>query len=1124
MSTGQDSLGAIATELAKILEPLKEVTAANAKPFFLELGIPVTDAQAASLGPPIGVMASKTEELVAIIPELIAALSADDWGTALEKALEASVKIGETVSSLDQLSVSAAGLAVPDAGELASRIFSFLLAQRLDAVGSLNGLLEFTGLLERHDFNMDSADPAAPPYTVHSFHLDAIGEWMRDPAGKARSLWGWGPGFNGDLLFPRIEKLLAETGAPVFYDSTASPKRLDIVFLELLPATSGPAGLTARLKNSIATGPQVIELGPEFRLELNAEFAPPIATELTIHTDGTASFLPPTPTALSGHLDTKFVVEKPDPHDPFLLFGVAGGSRFQFGNFIFGAGGGFQWNGGGAAGDLNISGALNAGKVVIDATQGDGFLSKILPGTHIEADFSLLMGISTERGFYFSGSSALEIRLPAHIALGPVSIEGLTISAALRDSQLPVSLGADIKGALGPIEAVVQNMGVTATLSFPPQNRGNLGPLQLDVGFKPPNGVGLRVDAGPITGGGFLSLDFDKGEYFGALELSFKGIFTLKAVGIINTKLPDGSKGFALLILITAEFTPIQLGFGFTLLGVGGLLGHNHSLDTDALRLGVRTGAVSSILFPPDVVGNIARIVSDLKSFFPITVGHFVVAPMGKLGWGTPTLISLELGVILDIPSPQFTIIGVLRCILPEEHAPILRLQVNFAGGIDFDRGLIWFDASLFDSNLLVYTLSGDMAVRISWGDQSIFVISIGGFHPAFHEVPSDLTGMRRLTIALMSGENPRLIAQAYFAITSNTVQSGARLELYAAAAGFNINGYLGFDLLIQFDPFSLLADIYAGLALRRGTHVLFSIDVHCRLSGPTPWHANGDGSFKILFVRIHVGFDVTWGDDTPALPSGSENVLDLLLAAARDSRNWRAAIPVNSAQTVTLRQVEPPEGTVLLHPFGILSVSQKIVPLGVPIDRFGNKKPSGDTSFEMSWEGGGSEPAKEEFAIANFLTLSDNEKLSRKSFEKMRSGLTLSTGDSTAMGAPVEKDVSYELSYVHKKRGLVIKGGLVLLLKSMFDRLALGGAVSESPLSAARRKAGGNGPARVEVAGEEFHVVKTSDLSLAGAGTSALGQAEAYALHDQLVRDDPSLAGTLQVMGSHELFMAEAA
>jgi hypothetical protein len=71
--------------------------------------------------------------------------------------------------------------------------------------------------------------------------------------------------------------------------------------------------------------------------------------------------------------------------------------------------------------------------------------------------------------------------------------------------------------------------------------------------------------------------------------------------------MPDGSKGFALLILVTAEFTPIQLGYGFVLIGVGGLLGLNRSLDTEALRLGVRTGGVNSVLFPPDVIGNIVQ-------------------------------------------------------------------------------------------------------------------------------------------------------------------------------------------------------------------------------------------------------------------------------------------------------------------------------------------------------------------------------------------------------------------------------------------------------------------------------------------------------------------------------------
>ena len=48
------------------------------------------------------------------------------------------------------------------------------------------------------------------------------------------------------------------------------------------------------------------------------------------------------------------------------------------------------------------------------------------------------------------------------------------------------------------------------------------------------------------------------------MELSFK-FLSLKAIGLLNTKFPDGRPGFSLLIIIAAEFTPIQLGFGFTL-------------------------------------------------------------------------------------------------------------------------------------------------------------------------------------------------------------------------------------------------------------------------------------------------------------------------------------------------------------------------------------------------------------------------------------------------------------------------------------------------------------------------------------------------------------------------------
>jgi len=1122
-----DSLGQVAIELAKLLEPLKtELAPGRAKGLFAQLGITVTDAQATALGADLNKIVTRTGELVALVPVIITALVDEDYTTAVEKGLQATVKVAQAIIAIDDLSAAAQGLAIPDAGSIAQRLFDFLLARYLDSAHGLNDVLEFAGILDRQDFDAASVPPADPPYTVYTYNFTAIGDWLSDPAGKATTLYGWGSGFDGQKLFPRLEKLLALSGMPVIYDSTSTPRKLDVVIFELVPTTSGPPGLAIRLRDSISTGVQTIPLANEAQLEIEAEFSPPSDTQLTIGTDGSISFTPPSASSsMSGRFAARLIVRRQSPPDPFIIFGVAGGSRLEFSDLILGFAAGLQWTAGVASGTLDISGALNGGKLIIDATSGDGFLTKILPGTRIEADFSFLMGVSTDRGFYFSGSSALEIRLPTHIELGPISIEGLTIAAALEDGTVPLALGADIRAMLGPIEAVVQNMGVRATLSFPPGNSGNLGPLQLDSGFKPPTGVGLRVEAGPLTGGGFLSLDVDKGEYFGALELSFKGTFALKAVGIINTKLPDGNPGFALLILVTAEFTPVQLGFGFTLNGVGGLLGLNRSLDTDALRRGVKTGSVSSILFPPDVVGNILQIISDLQSFFPITRDHFVVAPMGKIGYGTPTLITLELGVILDIPAPQLTIIGVLRCILPKEEAPVLKLQVNFAGGIDFQRGLIWFDASLFDSSLLVFTLTGDMALRIGWGEQSIFIISVGGFHPAFKEVPSDLTAMRRLSIALLSGDNPRLMAAAYFALTSNTVQSGARVELYAGAGGFNLYGYLGYDLLVQFQPFHFVADIYAGLALRAGDSVLCGVHVRCQLSGPQPWNANGEASVDFFFFSVTVGFDETWGDDAPALPQERVNVLDLVFAAMDDDRNWRALMPASTVQTTTMRATDTPPEVVLLHPLGVLAVSQKVAPLDYPIERFGNARPSDDNTFTLTWPGV-TEPAKEEFAVANFLNLSDSQKLSRKSFEKIKAGLRYGAGEGTQAGVGVEKEVSYERSYVHRKGGHVsgvVRAGIVYLLRSMFDVLARAGAIAESPLSAARRR-GGNGPARVDVDAGSYEVVRISDLSLAAPLATATSEAEAYALHDAMVRDNPSLAGTIQVVASHEVATARAA
>ena len=161
---------------------------------------------------------------------------------------------------------------------------------------------------------------------------------------------------------------------------------------------------------------------------------------------------------------------------------------------------------------------------------------------------------------------------------------------------------------------MITGIGIDTNVAFAP---GNAGPFDISLGFHPPNGVGLEVDGGGFAGGGFLVLDAAKGEYSGGLDLMFEDTIAIRAIGILTTKMPDGGEGFSLLILIATDFPPIQLSFGFTLNGIGGLLGLNRGLDLDVLHGGLRDGSLGSILFPMDVVANAARIISDLGRVFP---------------------------------------------------------------------------------------------------------------------------------------------------------------------------------------------------------------------------------------------------------------------------------------------------------------------------------------------------------------------------------------------------------------------------------------------------------------------------------------------------------------------------
>jgi hypothetical protein len=815
-----------------------------------------------------------------------------------------------------------------------------------------------------------------------------------------------------------------------------------------------------------------------------------------------------------------------------FLIGSMTGTRLEIGPFLI-------------SGDVNLKTTdqeygllLDTGSsaLVIAAADGDGFLQSILPPDGVRADFDLALGWSNKRGLYFRGSAGLDATLPVGISIGGIlTIPAVHLALQASNAAVVAAVSVSVGLSLGPLQALVDRVGMTSTLTFP-DDGGNLGVMDLAFAFKPPNGVGLSLDAGGFKGGGFLSFDQEKGEYVGALELDFNGLFAVKAVGIINTKMPDGSKGFSLLIVIAAEFTPIQLSFGFTLNGVGGIFGLNRKIVVAALADGIRTNAVKSILFPENIVANITRIISDIKQFFPPQPDHFVIGPMAKLGWGTPSIITVELGLLLDLPDPMFAIVGKLKALLPQEDAPILRLQVNFLGVVDFDRGYIFFRADLFDSRLLAYSITGSLAFLVSWGEAKALALSVGGFHPDFRDIPSipalpdGFRSMARIGISLLSDDNPRLKVESYFAVTSNTVQFGARVELYAEEAGFNIYGFLGFDVLFQFDPFHFVAKLSGGIALRRHSSVIAGVNISATLTGPTPWDARGKATLSFLFFSISVGFHATWGDPLLAIAAAVEDLLKVLQRELADTRNWRADLPPNNHLHVSVRKIDLPSDTdmLVIHPAGVLTFSQRSLPLeDFLIAKFGTRKPLAENKFKLtSANSGGTEiPAdyqgvREQFAPANFLELSDSEKLSRKSFDNLPSGFKLTATSDLLTTLPVVRGVDYELSYL--RRELIVPKGLINLFVLAYKRLVKGSAVRQSRLAQQQTRVSLNAPPQVALPQEAFAIANTADLKshvTNGSGPVFFStQAEAYQQQQELLAQNPALAGQIQVVSNFEL------
>jgi hypothetical protein len=1098
-----------------------QLTPQYAPGLLLELGLPLTPAQAASLSGPLVKLSGHITQLANFASELEGAIAGGDTGAILSKLPKAISEFAATIDAIHGLSqaigaLNLSGVTAADISALPQRLFDFVATGYLGTYSGLTQALEFAGVLERIDFNVDSIDPAQPFYTRDTLHLDRIAGWITAPKTQLQTLYGWGSANFEQKLFPVLDRLVAELGLPVLLDKTAGKWGLESFGVSLTP-NAAPLGLKIGFADKITSGSAEIH-GPGRTLALKADTGLGTGASILVQPNGKITATSPDSFNTPGTIGLTFIYA---PAQPIQILSLPGGSRLEAASFSASAGLQVKWNGKTADASYVIGGAIKGGKAVIDFSQGDGFLSKILSGIHLENSFDLGFDYSGKEGLHFHGSSALDIQLASHISLGPVELSALALSIGIANGKFPVAISTDLKASLGPMTAVVEGLGFEIAIALASGNSGNLGPLDIVPGFKPPHGVGLSIDAGPVKGGGYLYFDFDKGEYAGALELDLAGIVTAKAIGLISTKLPGGKKGFALLIIISVEFgTPIQLGFGFTLIAVGGLVGLNRSMNLHALAEGIRSGAVNSIMFPKNVIANAPKILSDLGNFFPSEEGHFLIGPMVKIGWGTPTLVSLALGVIIEIPPGDIAIVGVLKVALPTEDIGLIVLQVNFIGAIEPDKARMWFFASLYDSHVLFITLDGDMGLLFAFGEDANFVVSVGGFHPRFSPPPLPFPNPHRISIDILNTSVARIRVDGYFAVTSNSVQFGAHAELYFGFSVLNVDGQIGFDALVQFSPFHFIVDVYASLSVNVFGAGLFSLSISLSLEGPTPWRAHGSGSITILFFSVDVDIDTTWGESrNTTLPP--IKVMPLFVGEFSKAENWRALPPNKNKVLVSLRKLPEDEAAQVLHPIGSLRITQRALPLNLTLDKVGTQKPSDVNRLKVTVGGSGlvkKGDVKERFAPAQYQNMDDAQKLSRPAFGPENAGLDLTpAGKPLAASRMVKRVVRYEQIVIDT--GFKHSRFMFFALAGRLFNFFLGGAsVARSELSMAYNKQLRPFDEVITVAAPGYSVAFQDTNKAYLSSATFASEASACEYMNGQIANDTGLAETLHVIPHHEL------
>jgi hypothetical protein len=455
----------------------------------------------------------------------------------------------------------------------------------------------------------------------------------------------------------------------------------------------------------------------------------------------------------------------------------------------------------------------------------------------------------------------LEVGLDAALAVGPIgfSMEALTVSAPLKPT--PFVPHFDLKG------------------------------------------MALSFDRPPVSiGGEFLKTGEGKDTAYYGEVLVGAATFSLKALGGWR---PDPPAFFFLYLNIDVPIGGPPFLF---VTGIAGGFGINSrlvlpSIDEVANYPLLPGKAPAQAGTPAETIANVLPV---LQQRFTPEPGEYWVAA----GLRFTTFEMVDSRVVLSVAfgvEVQIGLVGTSAMTFPTgDPAPVAYVEIDIVASFTPSTGLLAVDGKLSPASYLFggfVKLTGGFAFYawFSGEHQGDFVISLGGYHPAFVK-PANYPAVPRLGLGFSLGPL-KVQGESYFALTPGAFMAGIRMSATFSAGSIKAWFDTGADFLITWAPFHYEADAFAvfGCSVDLG---LFTLTVHIgaalEIWGPA---FGGQALIDLDVVSFTIGFGA--GRSAPP-PVGWTTLSDNFLPPPS-----KAAPPVAMLAAAAVADTDPPPNSV---------------------------------------------------------------------------------------------------------------------------------------------------------------------------------------------------------------------